>query len=141
MMADMQAAQKRLDDLVSQMNAATGAEKVDRIAVVVTEMLAMHTQMSSMMMQGGMMQMMPKPRDATASRPERGLRHDSVRMHRAVSHPPDPESAGIVFGGGFPRLHNPVARKALNAPSSTCSVSLRRSHSLVARQSSYAIAE
>jgi hypothetical protein len=69
MMADMQAAQKRLDDLVSQMNAATGAEKVDRIAVVVTEMLAMHTQMSSMMMQGGMMQMMPKPRDATANRP------------------------------------------------------------------------
>ena len=51
------------------MNAATGAEKVDRIAVVVTEMLAMHTQMSSMMMQGGMMQMMPKPRDATANRP------------------------------------------------------------------------
>ena len=69
MMADMQAAQKRLDDLVSQMNAATGAEKVDRIAAVVTEMVAMHKRMSSMMMQGGMMQMMPKPREATASRP------------------------------------------------------------------------
>lgn len=69
MMADMQAAQKRLDDLVSQMNAATGAEKVDRIAAVVTEMAAMHKRMSGMMMQGGMMQMMQKPRDATTSRP------------------------------------------------------------------------
>jgi len=69
MMADMQAAQKRLDDLVSQMNAATGAEKVVRIDAVVTEMVAMHKQMSSRMMQGGMMQMMPRPRDATASRP------------------------------------------------------------------------
>jgi hypothetical protein len=69
MMADMQAAQKRLDDLVSQMNAATGAEKVDRIAAVVTEMAAMHKKMSGMMMQGGMMQMMRKPHDAIANRP------------------------------------------------------------------------
>ena len=68
MMADMQAAQKRLDDLVSQMNAAKGAEKVDRIAAVVTEMVAMHKQMSSMMM-SGRMQMMQNRRDATASRP------------------------------------------------------------------------
>jgi len=69
MMADMQAAQKRLDDLVSQMNAATGAEKVDRIAAVVTEMVAMHKQMSTMMMHGGMMHMEQQPPDAPANRP------------------------------------------------------------------------
>ena len=61
MMADMQAQQKRLDDLVAQMNASRGSDKVDRIAAVVNEMAAMHTRMSTMMMQGGMMQggMMP----------------------------------------------------------------------------------
>jgi hypothetical protein len=58
MMARMQAEQKKLDELVAQMNAATGPEKVDRIAAVVTEMAAMHKQMSTMMMQGGMMRMM-----------------------------------------------------------------------------------
>jgi hypothetical protein len=57
MMARMQAEQKKLDELVAQMNAATGSEKVDRIAAVVTEMAAMHKQMNTMMMQGGMMQM------------------------------------------------------------------------------------
>src|SRR2546423_9161594 len=51
MMADMQAAQKRLDHLVSEMNAATGGEKVDRIAAVVNEMAAIHKHMSSMMTQ------------------------------------------------------------------------------------------
>ena len=58
MMANMQAQQKKLDDLVAQMNAAKGPEKVDRIAAVVTEMAAMHKRMNTMMMQGGMMQMM-----------------------------------------------------------------------------------
>src|SRR5262245_60641683 len=57
MMAHMQAEQKKLDDLVAQMNAATGPEKVDRIAAVVTEMVDMHKRMSTMMMQGGMMEM------------------------------------------------------------------------------------
>jgi hypothetical protein len=57
MMATMQAEQKKLDDLVAQMNAAKGPEKVDRIAAVVTEMASMHKRMSTMMMQGGMMQM------------------------------------------------------------------------------------
>ena len=55
MMANMQAQQKKLDELVAQMNAAKGPEKVDRIAAVVTEMAAMHNRMSTMMMQGGMM--------------------------------------------------------------------------------------
>ena len=61
MMATMQAEQKTLDDLVAQMNAAKGPEKVDRIAAVVTEMAAMHKRMSMLMMQGGMMQMHPTP--------------------------------------------------------------------------------
>src|SRR5262245_6981929 len=51
MMADMQAAQKRLDDLVAQMNAAKGSDKVDRIAAVVNQLAAMHKRMSGMMMQ------------------------------------------------------------------------------------------
>ena len=61
MMANMQAEQKKLDDLVAQMNAATGPEKVDRIAAAVTEMAAMHKQMSTMMMERGMMHMMRMP--------------------------------------------------------------------------------
>jgi hypothetical protein len=61
MMASMQAEQQKLDDLVAQMNAATGPEKVDRIAATVTEMAAMHKRMSIMMMHGRMMQMMPMP--------------------------------------------------------------------------------
>lgn len=69
MMADMQAAQKRLDMLVSEMNAATGPEKVDRIAAVVTEMAAMHKRMSGMMMQGGMMHMMQTPHGPAAKQP------------------------------------------------------------------------
>jgi len=59
MMADMKAEQAKLDELVAQMNAATGSDKVDRIAAVVNEMAAMHTRMSTMMtnmMQGGTMQ-------------------------------------------------------------------------------------
>ncbi len=69
MMADMQAAQERLDQLVSEMNAATGAEKVERMAAVVNEMAAIHKQMCAMVMQGAMMPMMPKPPDATPHRP------------------------------------------------------------------------
>jgi hypothetical protein len=57
MMANMEAEQKKLDELVAQMNAAKGPEKVDRIAAVVTEMAAMHKRMSTMILQGGMMQM------------------------------------------------------------------------------------
>jgi len=61
MIASMQAEQQKLDDLVAQMNAAKGPEKVDRIAAAVTEMAAMHKRMSMMMMHGHMMQMMPMP--------------------------------------------------------------------------------
>jgi hypothetical protein len=68
MMANMQAEQKKLDELVAQMNTAKGPEKVDRIAAVVTEMAAMHKRMSTMMMNGGMMQMM---QCSTARLPQR----------------------------------------------------------------------
>lgn len=71
MMANMQAEQKKLDELVAQMNAATGPEKVDRIAAVVTEMAAMHKRMSMMMMQGGMMQMMHGQTPAAPPNPPR----------------------------------------------------------------------
>ena len=78
MMANMQTQQKKLDELVAQMNTAKGPEKVDRIAAVVTEMAAMHKRMSTMMMQGGMMQMhiqhgqMPAPsKAAPGDHPER----------------------------------------------------------------------
>jgi hypothetical protein len=70
MMATMQAEQKKLDELVAEMNAAKGPEKVDRIAAVVTEMAAMHKRMS-VMMQGGMMQMQHGPTPATPPIPPR----------------------------------------------------------------------
>jgi hypothetical protein len=62
MMADMKAADQRLDDLVAKMNAASGQAKVDAAAVVVTEivtqrktmregMMSMHAGMMSHMME------------------------------------------------------------------------------------------
>ena len=59
MMAGMDAQQKKLDALVAQMNAATGQDKVDKIAAVVNEMAAMHKQMHSMMMMHGGAAQMP----------------------------------------------------------------------------------
>lgn len=50
MMANMQVEQKRLDDLVAQMNAAKGQDKVDKIAAVVNELAARDKRMNSMMM-------------------------------------------------------------------------------------------
>ena len=75
MMARMQAEQKKLDDLVAQMNSATGPAKVDRIAAVVTEMAAMHKRMSTMMMQGGMMQMPHGAATATPKAPQDHSEH------------------------------------------------------------------
>ena len=57
----MKAEQAKLDDLVAQMNAATGPDKVDRIAAVVTDVAAMHKRMSAMMMQGMMQGGMKMP--------------------------------------------------------------------------------
>jgi hypothetical protein len=61
MMADMKAADQRLDSLVAKMNAASGQEKVDAMAAVVTEMVAQRTAMRDGMMkmhQGMMSHMM-----------------------------------------------------------------------------------
>jgi hypothetical protein len=62
MMAEMKAADSRLDALVKDMNAATGDAKVNTIATVVTELVrqqkSMHDRMGQMhqqMMMGGMM--------------------------------------------------------------------------------------
>ena len=63
MMATMQAEQKKLDELIAQMNAARGEDKIDKIAAVVTELAAREKRMNSMMMMmhGGAQQM---PHDA-----------------------------------------------------------------------------
>ena len=57
MMADMKAADQRLDDLVATMNAASGAEKTAATAIVVTEMVTQRRAMQAgmMKMQEGMM--------------------------------------------------------------------------------------
>ena len=71
MMAEMTAAQKKLDDLVAKMNTATGQAKVDQMAVLLTELVAQHRGMQSRMMsmQGGMMKQMMQPAQPGASPP------------------------------------------------------------------------
>ncbi len=67
MMAEMKAADSRLDALVKDMDAATGAAKVNAVAAVVTELVrqqkSMHDRMGQMqqqMMMGGRGMMMKK---------------------------------------------------------------------------------
>ncbi len=57
MMAEMKAADQRLDDLVARMNAASGTEKADATAAVVNEMVTQRRTMrdAMMKMQHGMM--------------------------------------------------------------------------------------
>jgi predicted transcriptional regulator len=57
MMTEMKAADQRLDDLVSAMNAASGMQKADAIAAVVNEMVTQRRTMRDgmMKMQHGMM--------------------------------------------------------------------------------------
>jgi hypothetical protein len=50
MMAEMQASQKRLDDLLAAANAAHGTDKVDRLTAVVTELVAQQRHMGRHMM-------------------------------------------------------------------------------------------
>jgi len=57
MMADMKASQMKLDELVAAMNQATGDDKVDKLAAVVTELVAQHRDMCGRMMSGNMMPM------------------------------------------------------------------------------------
>jgi hypothetical protein len=57
MMAAMQAADKKLNDLVAQMNAARGNDRLDKVIAVVNELAAAHKQMGGMMsVHHGMMQ-------------------------------------------------------------------------------------
>jgi hypothetical protein len=52
MMADMKAGQEKLDGLIAEMNAATGQQKIDQMAAVLTELVArqkaMHAHMTMM---------------------------------------------------------------------------------------------
>ena len=69
-MADMKAADQRLDKLVARMNAATGADKVAATATVVTEMVMQRRTMQEGMMkmeQGMMTHMMEHMQAGTAS--------------------------------------------------------------------------
>ena len=70
MMADMKAADQRLDDLVATMNTASGMDKMAATAVVVSEMVAQRRTMRDgmMKMQEGMMShMMEHMQAGTAS--------------------------------------------------------------------------
>lgn len=59
MMASMEASNKKLDDLVAQLNAAKGDDRIDKLVAVVNELVAERKQMTSMMsMHAGMMNMM-----------------------------------------------------------------------------------
>jgi hypothetical protein len=53
MKASMEAKQKKLDDLVAQLNAATGNDRIEKLIAVVNELVAeqkgMHEHMSGMM--------------------------------------------------------------------------------------------
>ena len=66
MMAEMKAADSRLDALVKEMNAATGDAKVNAVATVVTELVRQHISMHERMghmheqMMGGRGMMMKK---------------------------------------------------------------------------------
>jgi len=56
MMASMQAADRKLDDLVAQLNAARGDDRLDKVIAVVKELIAERKTMRDMMAgRGGMM--------------------------------------------------------------------------------------
>ena len=66
MMMSMQASDKKLDDLVAQLNAAKGNDRIDKLVAVVNELVAERKQMTSMMsMHGGMMQHMMNKSEKT----------------------------------------------------------------------------
>ena len=57
MMMSMQASDTKLDDLIAQLNAAKGNDRIEKLVAVVNELAAERKQMTSMMsMHGGMMQ-------------------------------------------------------------------------------------
>jgi hypothetical protein len=57
MMASMQSADKKLDDLVAQLNAARGDERLDKVIAVVKELVAERKTMRDMMAGRGVMMM------------------------------------------------------------------------------------
>jgi hypothetical protein len=59
MMAEMQASQTKLDELVAAMNTSTGAQKMDRIAAVLTELVGQHRNMGVRMLSMGGTMMQP----------------------------------------------------------------------------------
>ena len=64
MMMSMQVTDKKLDDLVAQLNAAKCNDRVDKLVAVVNELVAERKQMANMMsMHGGMMQHMMERSD------------------------------------------------------------------------------
>ena len=75
MMADMKAADQRLDDLVAKMNAASGMDKTAATATVVTEMVTQDRTMRDGMMKmqqdmmSHMMEHMQAGKDSMASCP------------------------------------------------------------------------
>jgi len=84
MMADMKASQKKLDDLVAAMHQATGDDKVDKLAAVVTELVAQHREMCEHMMSGKMMSpmsMMQHTPEATAPAPTGSPEDDHAAHH------------------------------------------------------------
>jgi len=84
MMADMKASQKKLDDLVAAMNQAAGDDTVDKLAAVVTELVAQHREMCGRMMSGNMtmpLSTMPHTPEATAPAPPGKPEGDHAAHH------------------------------------------------------------
>ena len=75
MMTEMKAADQRLDDLVAKMNAASGTDKADAVAAVVSEMVSQRRAMRDGMMKmedgmmGHMMEHMQAGKDSMATCP------------------------------------------------------------------------
>jgi len=74
MMGEMKASDAKLDALVQAMNAATGAEKTNAIATVVTALVeerrSMRSSMAAMMKMMGMMNQMSTPATAAPAPPK-----------------------------------------------------------------------
>jgi hypothetical protein len=84
MMADMKASQKKLDDLIAAMNQATGDERVNKLAAVVSELVAQHREMCGRMMSGNMMMpmsMMQHTPEATGPAPTGKPEDDHATHH------------------------------------------------------------
>jgi hypothetical protein len=80
MAAEMAAQARKLDELVAQMNAAKGADKIDKVAAALTELVSQHKAMHSRMMgAGGMMapgNPVPPPAQGRNAEPPLPQSHD-----------------------------------------------------------------